>query len=61
MYDKIITNAKISTGECEEIIIRPTGANIEKWLSYRDEGNVSAKLILFIVQLVHSIDVINFR
>lgn len=49
MYDKIVSNAKISIEEYEEVIIRPKGSNIEKVLSYRDEGNVSAKLLLLIV------------
>ena len=46
MYDKIISSTKISVEEYEEVIIRPKGNNTEKVLSYRDEGNVSAKIIV---------------
>lgn len=49
MYDKIICNAKISIEEYEEVIIRPKDTDIEKVLSYRDEGNVRAKLLHIIV------------
>lgn len=48
MYDKIISSTKISVEEHEEVIIRPKGNNIEKVLSYRDEGNVSEKLNIVI-------------